>query len=100
MDARLEAHISTAVHRIHLVERALHSTGSWTMSAGDLTVPVTRTIDDSGITFEAEFPEHVWAEREATVALALDGEPQAWKDFEVSDAGFGVRWVFTVLVPA
>jgi hypothetical protein len=49
----LEQAVSSALYRLTLLEKALHSTESWSLSVGAERVPATRIVTDDGVTFRA-----------------------------------------------
>lgn len=99
MDANVENTINRALYHLRLVERALHGSGSWAIRIGNLTVPAERVIDESGVTFVADVPEHCWINRSPEMVLVEDGEDRLVRPVEPSDTGFVVRWGLRVLAP-
>lgn len=53
----LDHAVSRAIKAAHLLERALHSAGTWTITIGTQTVPANRTVLSDRIVFSALFPE-------------------------------------------
>lgn len=52
----LDLAISRAITMAHVLERALHDPGFWTMELCGVHVPSGKVIEDDRVTFVAEFP--------------------------------------------
>lgn len=52
----LDLAVSSAIMRLHALERALHDTGPWMVEYAGGRVPAERFVLDDGVTFVAEFP--------------------------------------------
>lgn len=100
MDRNLDVAVAQAVYTTKLLERALHDSGPWTLSWGPFTVPVTRLISNSEVTFRAEFAEHCWLEPPHPVAILRCGEePVAAKTIDFpGDGAFAVEWTLRAVV--
>jgi hypothetical protein len=95
MDAEsLDIKVSKVVYAAKLLERALHDTGSWTMSWGPFEVPAVRVLDDDGVLFSAVFPEVCHLEEPSpTVLLRCDGDIVSSRDIDFpGDTSFSLLW--------
>ena len=92
--AALERTVSQHLFVAALLERALHDEGPWTMSWGPVEVPAERTVHDSGVLFEATFPEACWLTRpEPCIVLRCRGEIAGLRSVaDPGDAAFAVTW--------
>lgn len=52
----LDLAVSSAIMRLHALERALHDTGPWMVEYAGTRIPAERFVLDDGVTFVAEFP--------------------------------------------
>lgn len=66
----LDLAVSRAITMVHILERALHDPGPWSLRINGSLAPAERRIEQDRVVFSAEFPavEHVDG---ATMALAL-----------------------------
>jgi hypothetical protein len=90
----LELAISRAVLRARLMETALHSPESWTITVGDLAVPANRTVLDDRVVFSAMFTE---TPIDPVQVLVHDGVPLSVRPFVAPDfAPFIVDWTIGI----
>lgn len=75
MPEMLDIRVAQAMMRLRLVERALHSHGSWTMRYAGVEVPASRFIRADRVSFVAHFPPMcTLAEPVLSIDLLCDGE--------------------------
>ncbi len=99
--ADLDQIVSRAVYSATLLERAVHDRGPWTMKWGPIEVVATRTKHESGVRFEATFPEACWIARpEPCITLLCRGEFAAMRTVDhPGDTQFAVSWDLAAAVP-
>ena len=90
----LDHAVSRAIMKARLMERALHSTGTWTITVGSQTMPANRTVLDDRIVFSALFPEAPDGDVQILGhgEVCLSAAPFSKPDF----APFIVDWELTV----
>lgn len=74
----LDLAVSRAVMRARLLETALHSSGTWTITVGGVTVPANRHVLDDRIVFSAMFTEIPDGDLQL---LSCDGQELALRPF-------------------
>lgn len=52
----LDLAIARAITMVHILERALHDQGFWSMELGGIHAPAVREVREDRVVFTAEFP--------------------------------------------
>ena len=92
--APLDSTVAQVVFVARVLEKAVHSEGTWTMAWGPHEVPAVRVLTDDGVLFSADFPEACYLEQiDSPLVLLLDGETVTVRSMEhPGDTGFTVNW--------
>lgn len=90
----LDTLVAQVSFRAHLLQRALHDPGQWTVRFETPTslieVPAHKVALADGIAFQAQFPGHF-----ATVGVAslcLNGEAVSYRETTASEQPFTIEW--------
>ena len=89
--------VNKILYVAHLMERALHEPEGWSIQWGPYTVPATRVITDTGVRFDALFPEmcHL-SPMPRNASLCFRGEVVAIRAMEhPGDCGFALSWALS-----
>lgn len=92
--------LSRAIMLVHILEKAVHDQGFWTMELSGVTVAAQRVIDGNRVIFSAEFPEMWIIDDASPLSLYCDGDLVLSREagFISSSSGhpFMAEWVFSI----
>lgn len=93
----IDATVNRILYVAHLMERALHEPDHWSIQWGPYTVPATRVVTDTGVRFDAEFPEIcLIAPMPRNASLCFRGEIVAIRALDhPGDCGFSLSWALS-----
>lgn len=97
----IDVQVNRLLYVAHMIERAIHEPDGWTIRWGLYDVPATRVLTDSGVRFDAVFPEVcLIAPMPRNAALCHRGEVMALRALDhPGDCAFAVQWAMD-LAPA
>lgn len=97
----LDTLAARAVYAARLLERAVHSSGPWTIAWGPFEVEASREVGDDRVVFRAEFPDACFIEAPAPTATLSDaGEVVSVREVEFpGDGAFSLEWIVAPAVP-
>lgn len=86
----LELAVAQAVHAVHLLERAVHGSGSWEIGFGDIWMNATRERLVDRVVFRATVPQICPLDH--TLSLRYDGEILATRMADPFEEGDEISW--------
>lgn len=87
----LEQAVSSALYRLTLLEKALHSTEDWSLSVGAERVLTERIVTDTGVTFRAVFSAHA-ADDVPIVSLWCGNDLVGARPLSTHDGPIEIEW--------